>query len=401
MVHCINSIYNTNLLRIVGWDLIYFVLSFFKGWGANTNQFFSQTLLQSTDSISGLTHIVLACLIPMLIVWFIIWFISNRDLNKGIGRINMIIIPVLFVMMGSIVVYSLTLKGSLLGLTTLFTPKWDEVFNSNIWIAAITQILFSLSMGSGITITYTSYMSKTPKLTNDAFIVTLANCGFELFTAIGIFSILGFMSTTTGININNLVSEGTGLAFIVFPDVLNTLGDVAYLIGPIFFLCIFFAGITSTIAMLEPLLAGIKEKTGLTRKKTSTYLCIIGALISIAYTTGSGNYILAIVDKSINQIGTLFAVILEAIIFSWIFGVDKFLKALNSNSYIKIGKWWVLLIKYVLPLLLSCLWINGMINTFKQGLVETVITIIIVSILIIIPAILTSIPYKSKNHASD
>ncbi|MDR2830989.1 MAG: sodium-dependent transporter [Methanobrevibacter sp.] len=391
----------TYYVCIVGWDLIYFVLSFFKGWGADTNQFFSQTLLQSTDDISGLTHIVLVCLIPTLIVWFIIWLISHRDLNKGIGRINMIMIPVLFIMMGSIVIYSLTLKGSLLGLTTLFIPNWEKVFNPNIWVAAITQILFSLNIGAGVSITFTGYRPKNPKLINDVLIVTCANCGFELFTAIGIFSILGFMSTTTGININNLASEGIGLAFIVFPDVLNTIGDIAYLIGPIFFLCIFFAGITSTIGMLEPLLSSIKEKIGLSRKKTSTYLCLIGLLISIIYTTGSGGYILAIVDKSVNQIGILFAVILEAIIFSWGFGVDKFLQALNNKSYIIIGKWWVVLIKYVLPLLLSCLWINGVINTFKQSLMEVVITIIVVSILIVVPAILTSIPYKSKEHVLD
>ncbi|MDR2622958.1 MAG: sodium-dependent transporter [Methanobrevibacter sp.] len=382
---------------IIGWDLVYFILSFFKGWGTDTNHFFSQTLLQSTDSIAGLTNIVLPCLIPTLVVWFIVWFISNRDLNKGIGKANKILIPTLFIMMFAIVLYSLTLKGALLGLTTLFTPNWNEIFNPNIWIAAITQILFSLSIGAGITITYASYIHKKPKLTNDVFIVTCANCGFELLTAVGIFSILGFMSTTTGIDINNLVSEGTGLAFIVFPSVLNVMGPMAYIIGPIFFLCIFFAGITSAIAILEPLSAGFRERVGLSRKKVSLYLCLIGALISVVYTTGSGVYILAIVDKVLNQIATVFAIILEAIIFSWIFGIDKILSTLNDNSPIKIGKWWVMLIKYILPVLLSCLWINGVITTIKTAnLMEEIVTVIVIASLILIPLIITSIPYKSK-----
>ncbi|GAA5818808.1 MAG: sodium-dependent transporter partial [Methanobrevibacter sp. CfCl-M3] len=73
----ISFIILTYYIIVIGWDAIYFMLSFFKGWGADTNNFFSQSVLQSTDSIGGLTHVVLVCLISTLFVWFIIWFISH------------------------------------------------------------------------------------------------------------------------------------------------------------------------------------------------------------------------------------------------------------------------------------------------------------------------------------
>jgi NSS family neurotransmitter:Na+ symporter len=71
---------------VIGWDVLYFTLSFFKGWGTDTNHFFSKTLLQSTDSLTGLNNFVLPCLIAVLIVWFIVWFISHRNINNGIGK---------------------------------------------------------------------------------------------------------------------------------------------------------------------------------------------------------------------------------------------------------------------------------------------------------------------------
>ncbi|MDR3290918.1 MAG: sodium-dependent transporter [Methanobrevibacter sp.] len=386
----------TYYVCVIGWDLIYFLLSFFKGWGTDANQFFSQTLLQSTDSIAGLTYIVLPCLVAVLIVWFIVWFISHRDLNAGIGKINKIMIPMIFIIMGIIVFYSLTLKGASFGLINLFTLNFNEIYNTHIWVAAITQILFSLSVGEGVLIAYASYLPKKTNLVKASFIVTCANCGFELFTAIGIFSILGFMSTTTGININNIVTQGTGLTFIVFPSVLNIMGPVAYLIGPLFFLCIFFAGITSTISYLEPITNGIEEKFNIKRKRSTTYMCIVGALLTIIFTTGAGNYLLVIADKILNEVGLFLVTILESIIFSWFLGADKLLNTLNESSKLKIGGWWKVLIKYILPILLTFIWINEVINTFNTSSTKLIISIIVTMILILVPLLLTVISSKSN-----
>ncbi|MDR2544977.1 MAG: sodium-dependent transporter [Methanobrevibacter sp.] len=381
----------------IGWDIIYFVLSFFKGWGTDTNSFYSSTLLQSTDSLSGLTNFVPPVLIAVLIVWFIIWFISHRHINSGIGKVNKIMIPTIFIMMGIVVFYSLTLNGSQLGLSALLTPNFNEMYNPKVWVAAITQILFSLSIGEAVLITYASYLPKKTNLVKSSFIVTCANCGFELFTALGIFSILGFMATTTGTDINNVVTQSYGLAFIVFPSVLNIMGPIAYLIGPIFFLCIFFAGITTTISYLEPMLNAIGEKFNVERKKATTYLCIIGALLTTIFTTSAGGFLLEITDQVLNEVGLFLATILEALIFSWFIGADKLLIILNEHSNLKIGKWWKIVIKYVLPVLLTFIWVNGVISTYNTSIIKLVISLIITILLIIIPLILTLIPSKSSS----
>lgn len=72
-------------------------------------------------------------------------------------------------------------------------------------------------------------------LVSNVLYVAVANCGFENFAAIGVFSILGYMSLQSGVAVPDLVTQGTGLVFIVYPTVFNVLGDWASVIGPLFF----------------------------------------------------------------------------------------------------------------------------------------------------------------------
>ena len=101
---------------ILGWDGIYVILSFFKGWGADPNTYFATTLLQSSESVSGITSFIPIIAIAMLIGWTIIWFISHKDLEEGLGKVSKILVPLLFIIMIVIVAFSLTLPGAMIGL---------------------------------------------------------------------------------------------------------------------------------------------------------------------------------------------------------------------------------------------------------------------------------------------
>ena len=238
---------------ILGWDGIYIFLSFFKGWGADPNLYFGTTLLHSTDSLNGLTTFIPVIAIAMLVTWFIIWFISHRDLEKGLGRVSKILVPSLFIIMIIIVLYALTLPGAFLGLNELFSPDWSLLLNFEIWMAAFGQIIFSLSLGMAIAFTYASYTKKDTDLITNTPGIAIANCGFENFAALGVFSILGYMSLQSGVPVTELVTQGTGLVFVVYPTAFNVLGQWAYIIGPLFFITVYLAGLTSILSTIEPL----------------------------------------------------------------------------------------------------------------------------------------------------
>lgn len=385
----------TYYVVIMGWDLIYLILSFFKGWGTNPDAYFMSNIVVGSNDLSGIGNFVVPTLLSTIFIWILIWFISHKALDKGISKVVTVLIPLLFIMMAIIVVYALTLPGMWGGLTALLNPNWNLLWNIDVWLAAFGQIIFSLSMGQAIAVTYASYLPKESRLVDNVLIVVLSNSSFEIFTAFGVFSILGFMSMSSGMSIHEIATSGTGLLFVVFPEIFNVMGPAAYVIGPIFFLCVFFAGITSALAFLEPMTLAVSKKFRLPRVRSVTYLCIFGLLLSLLYTTGSGNYLLTIADGFINQFGIILAVILQALIFGWSYGVDKLLPVLNRYSSVKVGKTWINIIKFIMPIFLSVMWIVGMVDLFKTNSSTDIIIQLLISLLfVIVPLILTILPSK-------
>ena len=384
---------------ILGWDGIYVILSFFKGWGADPNAYFATTLLQSSESVSGITSFIPVIAIAMLIGWAIIWYISHKDLEEGLGRVSKILVPLLFVIMVVIVLFSLTLPGAMIGLKELFSPDWSLLLDFNIWMAAFGQIIFSLSLGMSIAFTYASYTGKESDLITNTLSIAFANCAFENFCALGVFSILGYMSLQSGTAIADLVTQGTGLVFVAYPTILNVLGQYAYIIGPLFFITVYLAGLTSILSTIEPLAFSIQNKFTWSRSKTMTILCLIGAVLSMMYATAYGGTLLGYVDAYINQIAILLGVILECIVFAWIFKCENIIPVLNERSKtIRLGKWWTVIVKFILPIFIAIVWVGGVLDTINSGSNDQLIVFgILTVILLALTAIFTKLPATNKD----
>ncbi len=382
---------------ILGWDGFYVIISAFKGWGADPNAYFTGSFLQANDTLGGLGTFVPFVAIAMLVGWVIMWVISHTDLEKGLGRVSKVLVPLLFAIMIFIVLFSLTLPGAGIGLAELYNPDWSLLLNFNIWMAAFGQMIFSLSLGMSIAFTYASYTKDDSDLVSNALWVTVANCGFENFAAIGVFSILGYMSLQSGVAVPDLVTQGTGLVFIVYPTVFNVLGDWASVIGPLFFFTVYLAGLTSILSTIEPLSFSIQNKFDWSRNKTMTILCVFGAAVSMIYATAMGSYILGIADTFVNQIAILIGVIFECIIFAWIFKAENIIPKLNAKSKsIKLGKWWLVVVKYVLPIFIAIVWVGGILEVISSGsMLELAILAILTIILLGATFIFTKLPAKS------
>ena len=383
---------------IVGWDLIYFLLSFTKQWGTNPDAFFTTTVLHASGSMVGFFDYVPGLIIAILVIWLIIWAIIKKDLNKGIATVNKILLPALCIIVVAIVIFSLTLPGASIGYTQLISPDWNALLDLNVWLAAFGQILFSLSLGFATVMTYASYLPEESKLSDNALIVGVSNSAFEVFNAIGVFSILGFMTATSGIQFNSLITEGTGLAFVVYPQVFNLMGLAADIIAPLFFISILFAGITSAVSMTEPLSDAISVKFGIDRKKASTIICIIGLIISLVlFSNSAGTIVLGAIDTLINNFALIILLIAQCLILTWVYNFDNLIEIINKTSTVKLGKIWKCVIKYVLPIIMTIFCINGI---YTYILTADFLTLVLMGItalmLIIVPIILTKAPAKTK-----
>ena len=376
---------------ILSWDLVYLLSSFTFNWGTDTAAYFVNTVGGSSN-LSNASFLLIPTTVCVLLLWVILWFISHRNVDKGIGKVSKILIPALFVIMGIIIVYALTLPGAGIGINTLLTPDWSMLWNVDIWLAAFAQIIFSLSMGQAIALTYASYLPENSKLIDNVLIVVASNSAFEICTAFGVFSILGFMSFTNGTPMIQLITEGTGLVVIVFPMIFNIMGPIGRILAPMLFLAILFAGVTSALGFFEPMLNSTSAKLGWSRKKTATILCIIGCVFSLILTTGISSYLVGIIDSFVNEFGILLLIGVQCIIFAWFYGVEHFLPALNEHSTFKVGTTWSFIIKYLLPCVLIVMWIIGIVQLFTTAKsFEIIIDLIIIIAVLVSAVVLTKI----------
>lgn len=381
---------------IISWDMFYLMNSFSFGWGSDTAAYFVHNV-GGSENLSKIGNFFIPIGIGVIITWFILWFISHKSINKGIGVASKILIPSVFVIMIIIVIYALTLPGAMIGINALLNPNWMALTDINIWLVAFSQIIFSLGMGEAMAMTYASYLKDDAKLTDNVLIVIASNSSFEIFTAFGVFSILGFMSVTSGTPMVELVSEGTGLIFVVFPKIFDMMGIVGHILAPLFFLAVLFAGISSAFAFFEPIVGSISAKFNITRKRLVTILCIIGCACSLLLTCGISSYLVGIIDAFVNEFGILLLVAVQCIIFGWYYGAEKLIPIINRQSSIKIGKLWKNIIKYILPVFIFIIWIIGIINLFMNAK-RFEVTVDIGIILLVL--ILSAIFYKIKAPAN-
>ena len=267
----------------------------------------------------------------------------------------------------------------------MLTPNWSALWDVNIWLAAFAQIIFSLSIGQAMIYTYATYLSEETRLIDNVFMVVLANSIYEIFVGLGIFSILGYMSVTSSIPITELISEGTGLIFVVLPEIFDVMGPIGRIIAPLLFLSVLFAGFTSSLALFEPLLASVCEKFNWSRRKGVTVLAVIACCGSLLFSTGISSHLVGIVDTFLNESGILILIALQAIIFTRYVDLGDLLPILNKNSAIKVGKKWKFDLKYILPAMLIVMCIIGVaqliyeVDLFKLG-VYILITFIVLGL---------------------
>jgi NSS family neurotransmitter:Na+ symporter len=200
---------------------------------------------------------------------------------------------------------------------------------------------------------YSSYLPKKSDIVNNAFITAFGNCSFSLLSGICVFSILGNMAFNSGKKVAEVAEVGVGLAFKVFPNAINGLPSFNKAFGVLFFLSLFFAGISSSMSIIETTVSAITDKFGIKRIKSLSIICGIGFLFSTIYATGVGLYVLDIVDHFLNNYGVAVAGLIETILIGWFFNLKSIREYVNPISDFSIGNWWELCIKIITPLILG------------------------------------------------
>ncbi|OCA87614.1 transporter [Bacillus sp. FJAT-27225] len=364
----ISFVISTYYPIIIAWALSYAVFSVNLSWGDKPDEFLMGNFLKVAENPGDVGGIVPGVFIALLIVWALTFGIMFKGVKKGIEIANKFMLPTLVIMFLIIVVRALTLEGATDGLNAFFKPNWSDIAKPGVWVAAYGQIFFSLSVGFAIMLTYASYLPKKTDITNNAFITGFANSGFELLAGIGVFAALGFMANQQGVAIDEVVESGIGLAFVVFPQIINEFPAMNGFFGFLFFACLFMAGLTSSISIIETFVAGVQDKFNVSRTKSVAIGGGLSALISILYATNGGLYFLDSVDAFINTFGIVVAGLVEVVLVVW---VAKKLTELqnhaNAISDIRIGSWWKISLGFITPIVLGYMTVQNFITNIQEN----------------------------------
>jgi NSS family neurotransmitter:Na+ symporter len=197
-------------------------------------------------------------------------FIVHQGVQKGIEGAAKLLMPTLFVLLLSLIIYGLTLPNAMDGVRFYLFPDFSLINGTSIY-SALGQAFFSLSLGMGALITYGSYVGKDDNIVSSAGLVSITDTSVSFLAGLMIFPLV----FSTG----QSPSEGPGLVFVALPAVFESMGPLlGKIIGGSFFLLLCFAALTSTISLLEVPVSYLVDEKKYSRGKAVT---IMGALIFV------------------------------------------------------------------------------------------------------------------------
>jgi NSS family neurotransmitter:Na+ symporter len=203
-------------------------------------------------------------------------FVIVKGVAGGIERFNKIGMPALFIILIVLLIRTVTLPGSEEGVKYLLTIDWSNVSFSTI-LAALGQAFYSLSIGMAILITYGSYLPKKENIAQNTALI----CGMDTLVAVlaGFIIVPGVFATIG----EGEIGKGGGFAFVSLAKMFESMPGGS-LFGALFYLLLFFAALTSSISLIESIVAFLTEHYGWDRKPVTIILCIILFLLGCMYT---------------------------------------------------------------------------------------------------------------------
>ena len=351
---------------VIAWCLSYVFFSFNLGWGADANAFFFNEFLQVSSGPGELGDIRAPIMFALAFVWLFSWGIVFFGVQKGLERANKIFMPLLFLLVTVLVIWSVSLSGARQGLEVYLKPDFSLLKQPQIWIDAFSQIFFTLSLAFGIMITYASYLPRKVNIVKDAAIISFGNCFFSIFAGFAVFGTLGYMAFTTGQPVAELVQESIGLAFVTYPQAISLIPGFGNLFGVMFFATLVIAGLSSAVSLIEAFSCAIIDKFHYPRKLVVSAVVVIGFLGSIIFTAESGIFWIDIVDHFITHYGLVVIGLLECILIGWIFRSKRLREHINHAGQTVLNKFWDVCVKFITPAVLGMLLLNDLAKELSQ-----------------------------------
>ena len=294
----------------------------------------------------------------MLLFMLAAFLVVSLGVKGGIERANMVMMPLLIVAAIGIAIYVSTFPGAADGIAYYFTPDFSK-FSPELVIGALGQMFYSLSLAMAIMVTYGSYLDKKENLPKS--VAWIGGADLTVSTIAGLmivpaaFIVMGSAEAVAA-------KSGPSLMFITLPSVFQEMGGVASIIGFIFFTLVLFAALTSAISLIEACVSIVSDGAGITRRGALTACVVVivlaGVFINLGYNglsfiqpLGEGSSLLDLADFISNSVLMPIVALLTLVFVGWIIKPQTLIDEIKISSPFKAESAWVIMVKYVSPVL--------------------------------------------------
>ena len=280
--------------------------------------------------------------------------------KNGIEKANLVMMPLLLVMALGIAIFVLMQPGAAEGAAYYLIPDFSK-FSPDLVINALGQMFYSLSLAMGIMVTYGSYLDKKESLTSS--VASIA--GFDLVVSfLAGLMIVPAAFVVLGLGDGGTMNAGPSLMFVTLPQVFQSMGGVAQVIGAVFFVLVLFAAATSAISLIEACTSIIQDGTHWSRGKSlfacSAFMIVAGCFINAGYNAliwieplGPGTQLLDFFDFLSNSVMMPIVALLTCVFVGWVIKPKYIIDEVRVSSKFKLAGAWTIMIKYIAPVLVA------------------------------------------------
>ena len=339
---------------IAGWTLHYLYISVINGFqGRDTAEL---TLMFEKFQISTFLPVFWQMIFIILTAVIIL-----SGVKKGIEKYSKILMPFLLLLLVALSVRSVTLPGSFEGLVFLFKPDFAKL-DSTVILGALGQAFFSLSIGMGALITYSSYFPSRTNLSNTAFEVSIADVVIAILAGIAIFPAMFSLGMQPE-------QGGAGLIFMVLPNVFLQIPG-GYFISIAFFILLSIAALTSSISIMEVVVAFLVEEFNILRRYATVITAVAAAFVGVFCTlswgalknvTIGGRNIFDLLDFTASNVLLPVGGLLIVIFVGWYMSHADVKNELSNQGALKLKVFGVFrfLIKFIAPVAIAIIFLNA------------------------------------------
>ena len=296
---------------------------------------------KAKHSIFNLGNLQWEAVICLAAVYLICYFSLWKGISMS-GKVVWFTAVFPYIVLVALFVRGVTLPGASRGIHYYLSPDLDRLWSGEVWFDAATQVFFSLGPGFGVLLAYASYNKFHNNVYQDALLTSMINCGTSFLSGFVIFSVLGYMSCQSGRNIKTVASEGPGLVFVVYPEALSTMpGSTIWSL--IFFLMLITLGLDSSFGGSEAIITALSDEWPLLRRHREIFVGALFGLymvIGLLMCTEGGLIFVEFLSVYAASWGLLLAVMCEAIVISWIYGLQRFTADIKAMMGFEPGRYW-------------------------------------------------------------